>query len=199
VLTVECAPGPIAHARGDIAVVPVFSSDRPLRGSAGHADWRLCGRLSELIASGRLTGRPGEAVLMPAGGGLRVPVLLAIGLGPREDFRARSHELLAREAVRRGLELGAETIALPFLGAELGEPALGRCAAALIAGAARVLADGNADLCLRVVAPREEAARAEEALGRARPRALPRSVRLQRPRPRAARPPRLARTAQQNP
>ena len=29
----------------DCLVLPVFRDDRPLRGAAGLADWRLCGRL----------------------------------------------------------------------------------------------------------------------------------------------------------
>ena len=35
----------------DCLVLPVFKDDRPLRGAAGLADWRLCGRLrSEGVA-----------------------------------------------------------------------------------------------------------------------------------------------------
>src|SRR5262249_59539619 len=52
------------QAKVDCLVVAFFSDERPLRESAGRADWRLCGRLSQLLAAGRLTGRRGEAVLV---------------------------------------------------------------------------------------------------------------------------------------
>jgi hypothetical protein len=81
-LAIELETGPIERARADLAIVCFASTDRPLRGAAGRADWRLCGRLSKLIAQGRVAGHAGEAVLLPGGGGLRAPLLLALGLGP---------------------------------------------------------------------------------------------------------------------
>ena len=41
---------------GDALVVPVWSDVRPLRGAAGLLDWRLCGRLSQMIREGRVSG-----------------------------------------------------------------------------------------------------------------------------------------------
>ena len=68
-LTVELDPGPVERTHADVVVVFFFDSDRPLRGGAGRADWRLCGQLSRLILAGKLTGARGDAVLMPTGGG----------------------------------------------------------------------------------------------------------------------------------
>src|SRR5438874_9265009 len=48
-------------------VLPFFSDERPLRGAAGLCDWRLCGRLSRLLASGRVQGQWGETTLYPPG------------------------------------------------------------------------------------------------------------------------------------
>ena len=46
-------------------VLPVFRDDRPLRGSAGLVDWRLCGWLSRLIKATRATAdRDVHAVLV---------------------------------------------------------------------------------------------------------------------------------------
>ena len=36
----------------DCLVLSVFKDDRPLRGAAGLADWRMCGRLSRLVDQG---------------------------------------------------------------------------------------------------------------------------------------------------
>ena len=45
----------------DCLVLPVFKDDRPLRGAAGLADWRLCGRLSRLVKSNKATAEAGDA------------------------------------------------------------------------------------------------------------------------------------------
>ena len=55
------------EAGGDALVLTFFREERPLRGAAGLADWRLCGRLSRLIKLGRLRGDNGESLLMPCG------------------------------------------------------------------------------------------------------------------------------------
>ena len=179
-LSVEFDSGPIERSRADVAVVPLFAAERPLRGSAGRVDWRLCGRLSELIASGRLEGGWGEAVLVPTCGGLRAPLLIALGLGPRDGFDARRWEATARDSLERCLKLGASAVSLPLCVAEVGDFALLEHAEALIAGAAQALADHRADVHLRVVPSRLEARRAAEALRSARPRGLPGSVTLRR-------------------
>ena len=179
-LSVEFDSGPIERSRADVAVVPLFTAERPLRGSAGRVDWRLCGRLSELIASGRVEGGRGEAVLVSTCGGLRAPLLIALGLGPRDGFDARRWAASARDALERCLKLGASTVALPLCVAEVRDFALLEHAEALIAGAAQALAESRADVHLRVVPSRLEARRAAEALRSARPRGLPGSVTLRR-------------------
>ena len=71
----------------------------PPRGLAGLIDWRLCGGLSRCLAESFFTGRPGEQLLQATGLRLPTPRILALGLGPREDFeRARLRELAARAA-----------------------------------------------------------------------------------------------------
>jgi hypothetical protein len=182
-LRIEIDPGPIERARADLAVVGLYAAERPLRGATGRADWRLCGRLSQLVASGRLQGARGEAVLAPTRGGLRAPLLITLGLGPREGFQAGTWEAIAAEAVERGLKLGATAIALPLPDGEVGDFALLQRVEALVTGAARALAGRSGELCLRVVAGRGEAARVAEAVRSARPRGLPAPVALRLPAP----------------
>ena len=52
-------------APGDAICVSVWSDVRPLRGAAGLLDWRMCGRLSALVAAGKVTGAEGEQTLFP--------------------------------------------------------------------------------------------------------------------------------------
>lgn len=70
----------------DCLVLPVFRDDRPLRGAAGLADWRLCGRLSRLIKSGRATGEAGESMMLPPGRRLRFKRVMWFGLGDAKGY-----------------------------------------------------------------------------------------------------------------
>ncbi len=179
-LEIEVDPASVERACADVVVVPLFSMERPLRGSAGRADWRLCGNLSSLLAAGRLTGVPGEAVLLSTFGGLRTPLLLVLGVGERPVFDARQFETFARDAVVRGLGVGAGVLALPMPDDPVGQEAHERRAAALLAGAAAAVAEvaSPVELRLRLLVPREEVVHSADVLRRARAPRLPESVAL---------------------
>jgi hypothetical protein len=182
-LLVELETVPIDRARADLVIVPFTSTERPLRGAAGRADWRLCGRLSRLIAAGRIQGHAGEAVLLPGGGGLRAPLLLALGRGPGASPGPAAAAAFARDAVGRALALCAETVALALPVSELGELALRPCLEAIVAGAGEALAarGGDASLRLVLVGGREEGPRLLEALRVSRPAGFPAAVTLRLP------------------
>jgi hypothetical protein len=74
------------EAARDCLVLPVFKDDRPLRGAAGLADWRLCGRLSRLVKASRATGEAGETMLMPPGRRLRFSRVMWFGLGDAKGY-----------------------------------------------------------------------------------------------------------------
>jgi hypothetical protein len=78
---------------GDL-VLSLFSDERPLRGAAGLADWRLCGRLSRLLKHRRLSGEGGETLMLPPGRRLPFVRLIIFGLGERRGYaenRYRDH------------------------------------------------------------------------------------------------------------
>jgi|GEM_PF-387242 len=77
-------------------VLTFFSDERPLRGAAGLADWRLCGRLSRLIKRGKIRGKRGETLLMPPGQRMGFPRIMLFGLGSSQKF----DEDLFRQHVR---------------------------------------------------------------------------------------------------
>lgn len=92
------------EARGDALILTFFRDERPLRGAAGLADWRLCGRLSRLIKLGRVRGERGETLLMPPGRRLPFRRILMFGLGsavPFGDDVFRGHVRRIREVARR--------------------------------------------------------------------------------------------------
>jgi hypothetical protein len=182
-LEISVEASSIQRTSADLVAVPLFEDERPLRGSAGHADWRLCGKLSALAAKGEVVGRPGEAVLMATFGGLRSPLLLVLGAGWREHYDARACQALAQEATRRALALRVGSLALPFADTGGGSAAQELRAAALVAGAATAVgrAEEASQLQLRLLVPREEAVRAADLLRRARSGRLPPGVTLRLP------------------
>ncbi|KFA88176.1 M17 family peptidase N-terminal domain-containing protein [Archangium violaceum] len=68
----------------------VGEDDRPLPGSAGYVDWRLCGALSRVLQSGFFVGAQGDSLLLPADGRFPVPRIFVIGLGRRKALDASS-------------------------------------------------------------------------------------------------------------
>ena len=83
----------------DTLVLTHFDDERPLTGVGGMADWRMNGRLSDLVLSGFITGEFGEQLLYPQQSRLPFDKLLYFGLGDRRQFgsgrfREATHELL---------------------------------------------------------------------------------------------------------
>jgi len=179
-VSLSLAIEPIERVDADVAFVTIFRDERPLRGSAGRVDWRLCGRLSRLLREERWVGEVGEAALIPTQGGLRAPLLIAAGLGARATFDASRCRAAARDAVERARRLRASTLALVLLEAGAGAIALEARLEALlrgVLGAPSMGPKGSADsLGLRlVVAPAERPA-ALEWLRAVRGRGLPSGV-----------------------
>ena len=121
-LRIGIASEPVESADADVAVVACVEDDRPLRGAASRADWRLCGRLSELLAEGRLMGQLGEAALLPSTGGIRAPKLLALGAGPRHGIDGERVRGWGRDALTRSLLLRAVRPVIALLPSELLAP-----------------------------------------------------------------------------
>jgi len=148
----------------DVLVVLFFSCDRPLRGPAGRADWRLCGLLSELLLREELIGDQGEAALIPTGGRMRSPLLLAMGLGSRSDFGEETLREVARSAAARLLGLGAGVAGIALPGDAASRLGSSRAAAVVLEGVAATLRERSSALRLRLVVMPEEAGRVRSAL-----------------------------------
>jgi hypothetical protein len=170
-LRIEVEGTALERIAADVAGVALFRDERPLRGGAGRADWRLCGRISSLVADGRLRGEPGESALVTTFGGMRARLLLVLGAGPREDFDARAFETLIQSAVAHAFALQVGRLALCFAEGARGQAASEARASGLVAGAAAAAgaAPPGAQLELVLSAAPEEVARAIELLRRARP------------------------------
>lgn len=152
---------------GDAIVVGYCEGERPLRGVSGALDWRLCGRLSRLIAAGRATGALASAVLVPGRRRLTFERVVLVGLGPMaelDEARAR----LATGAMLDVLDgLVARTAAIALPGRTCGSLSPERAVEGLLAelGRAREVDD------LYVLEPPEVARSVAPVLERARRRA----------------------------
>jgi hypothetical protein len=104
----------------EVLCLTMFSDERPPRGVLGLADWRLCGRLSRLLATGAFAAREGEALLMPSPPRrLAAERLLVVGAGERPRFDAVRARSLVFDLFRRVLALRVRTaaVALPHASA----------------------------------------------------------------------------------
>ena len=159
------ATTPFERIEADLAVAGVFLDERPLRGAAGRADWRLCGMVSELVESGRLRGRMGEAALVPSMGRMGARRVLLLGVGRRASFRVGRARDTSHAAVARGLLLAAETVVIaPPLG---GPEAFSRQASGFVRGAIEAAREGRGRLRLTVAMPPSEAREALASLEKA--------------------------------
>lgn len=106
------------EASVEVAVGSLWQDERPMRGFAGLLDWRLCGRLSALLASGFLRGEPGEVLLVPGKPHVPFEKILLVGLGLRASF----DEDVFRRGVQRmagaleGLRVRRALVELPGRG-----------------------------------------------------------------------------------
>lgn len=70
----------------EVLACAVWSDTRPAHGLAGLCDWRLAGRISELLRRGHVTGHLGEVVMLPGKPRLTFDKILLFGAGPQAIF-----------------------------------------------------------------------------------------------------------------
>ena len=99
----------------EVLACAVWSDVRPAHGIAGLCDWRLGGRVSDLLRRGHVTGHLGEAVMLPGKPHLTYDKVLLFGAGPRaifseDTFRRLVHQMLA---TMEGLSARVAVVELP--------------------------------------------------------------------------------------
>jgi hypothetical protein len=109
----------LPHVETDVLVAPFFADDRPLRGPAAWADWRLCGLLDDALAAGRLPRGLGEATLAPTAGRLAARRVLVVSLGERSALGFAELRAAATRAAERLADLRAGDVAFAVPGQAL--------------------------------------------------------------------------------
>ena len=82
---------PADRLEGEVVAAFFFEDERPLRGPAALLDWRLNGRLTELLAQGRASGASGEHVLVANNGKLGSGAALFCGAGKGRELEADAY------------------------------------------------------------------------------------------------------------
>ena len=106
--------GPVIRAPAATLMLLVPRGERPLRGDAGRVDWRLCGRISELLLSGFTGGDFGEATLLPAGPLFPAERILLFGVGEAAALRSHGIRRCMRAAVPKLLAIGTRDLSIAF-------------------------------------------------------------------------------------
>lgn len=133
----------------------VSEDERPLKGMAGYADWRMCGALSRVLMRGFFSGASGDCLLIPTAGHIAMSRIFAMGIGERQRFGTEAlsqalsnagHVLSKAQVTTVALEIpGAGAVDEPSRAAALVEQFLpafkgGRVAVLSEKGVARLLA-----------------------------------------------------------
>lgn len=70
----------------EAVAIGLCSDVRPLAGAAGYIDWRMCGRISQLLRQGAITGIAGEKVLLPTLGMIPAGRIFVFGWGEKRGL-----------------------------------------------------------------------------------------------------------------
>ena len=102
---------PPDRREGEVATVYFFEDDRPLHGSASMLDWRLNGKVTELLLNGTVSGRIGDTVAIKNNGKLDADWALFIGGGKRQRLSMAVWERLLKKGLKTCQKAGFERIA----------------------------------------------------------------------------------------
>lgn len=99
----------------EVLACTVWSDTRPVHGLAGLCDFRLGGRVSDLLRGGHILGDLGEIVLLPGKPRLSFDKLLMFGAGPRATFGEETFQRLVVQmlSTMEGLAARVSVVELP--------------------------------------------------------------------------------------
>ena len=86
--------------------------ERPLTGSSGLVDWRLCGQISRLLISGMIAGDTGEQVLLASQGRIGAEKIMLFGLGSTQTFSFERYGRTMSLAAKALRKMRADSVVL---------------------------------------------------------------------------------------
>lgn len=116
-MNVSVLQGSIQESTADTIIVNLFDDVTTPAGATGAVDNALHGAISELIASGDLTGKVDEVGILYPRGAIPAKRVLVVGLGKRDSFNLEGVRRAAAAGIKRARELKAENVATIIHGA----------------------------------------------------------------------------------
>jgi leucyl aminopeptidase len=99
-MRIQLETQPYASLSSDALVTYIFDKESNLDGIAGEIDRAMNGRLSSLVSSGEIAGKPLEMVLIHFPQGVSAQRLLLVGAGKPEKFAVADLRKIAGSALR---------------------------------------------------------------------------------------------------
>ena len=104
----------------DVLVLGPFEGERPLRGVAGFCDWRLNGRLSQMLVDKSFMGKPRDVVLTDTGDRIGSPRVLLFGQGKRVSLDLTIYKRRVRKMIVDVKKARFESYAIELPGVDPG-------------------------------------------------------------------------------
>lgn len=142
-MEVRVVLGSIAEIESDALVVNLFEGVTSPGGATGAVDRALGGVISDLIASGEITGKLNKTALIHTQGKMAPKRALVVGLGKSEDFDYIAAAKASGTAARFLREKGSRRITTIVHGAGIGGLDPKNAARAVVEGAIIGLYDGD--------------------------------------------------------
>lgn len=102
----------IDRIKAEVAVLPFFQDERPLKGGAGQIDWRMNGAISELILKKVMIGELGESVLIVPNRRVDCEKILMVGLGISSACTEETLQSTARQIVEQMARINVSDFSL---------------------------------------------------------------------------------------
>ena len=116
-MKIVVSQGEIQASAADTIIVNLFNDVTTPSGATGAIDQALDGAISELIASGDLTGKAGEVGVLYPRGAMATKRVLVVGLGQRDGFNVEGVRQAAANGIKQAHKLKAKSVATIVHGA----------------------------------------------------------------------------------
>lgn len=107
----------ITKIEGEVIVAGFFSDVRPLKGLAGEIDWLFNGEVSRLIMDGKLSGQPGDSLLLVPNNRLKAGKALIFGMGNKGNLDSTGLRNITKILLQKLIALNVRRFVVEALGA----------------------------------------------------------------------------------
>ncbi len=105
---------PIDEAPAIMALAPFYEDQRPLKGSVGLIDWRLNGKISDLLLKDRINGQLADSLMMPSDGRLSAKHIFIFGLGKNTQLKPEEFDSIFPLLIKKIVKLKSCDLVMSF-------------------------------------------------------------------------------------